>query len=102
MYFRMHASVENAIAELLFAIEEGNECLALLIGDVRLGKTMALRVVLDKLEHSKYRTAFVTNPDLTFPQLMREIIGQLQERGLPDSLERGTAGALQPVPVRGG
>ena len=79
MYFRMHASVENAIAELLFAIEEGNECLALLIGDVGLGKTMALRVVLDKLEHGKYRTAFVTNPDLTFPQLMREIIGQLQD-----------------------
>ncbi len=40
---------------------------------------MALRVVLDKLEHGKYRTAFVTNPDLTFPQLMREIIGQLQD-----------------------
>ena len=78
MYFRMHASVENAIAELLFAIEEGNECLALLIGDVGLGKTMALRVVLDKLEHGKYKTAFVTNPDLTFPQLMREVIGQLQ------------------------
>ena len=78
MYFRMHASVENAIAELLFAIEEGNECLALLIGDVGLGKTMALRVVLDKLEQDKYRTAFITNPDLTFPQLMREIIGQLR------------------------
>ena len=78
MYFRMHASFENAIAELLFAIEEGNECLALLIGDVGLGKTMALRVVLDKLEHDNYRIAFVTNPDLTFPQLMREIIGQLQ------------------------
>lgn len=43
--------MENAIAELLFAIEEGNECLALLIGGVGLGKTMALRVVLDKLEH---------------------------------------------------
>ncbi len=78
IYFRMHASVENAIAELLFAIEEGNECLALLIGGVGLGKTMALRVVLDKLEHDKYRTAFITNPDLTFPQLMREVIGQLR------------------------
>ena len=78
IYFRMHASVENAIAELLFAIEEGNECLALLIGGVGLGKMMALRVVLDKLEHDKYRTAFITNPDLTFPQLMREVIGQLR------------------------
>ena len=78
MYFGMHLSVENAVAELIFAIEEGNECLAVLIGDVGLGKTLALRVVLDSLEQDKYRIAFITNPDLTFPQLMREIIGQLQ------------------------
>ncbi len=28
MYFDMHSSVNNAVAETLFAIEEGNECLA--------------------------------------------------------------------------
>ena len=77
MYFPMHATVENAVAELLFAIEEGDECLAVVVGEVGLGKTMSLRVTLDSLEQDKYRIAFVTNPDLTFPQIMREIIGQL-------------------------
>jgi type II secretory pathway predicted ATPase ExeA len=77
MYFDMHASVETAVSETLFAIEEGNECLAVIVGDVGLGKTMALRVILDSLEPEKYRIAFVTNPDMTFIQLMKEIIGQL-------------------------
>jgi type II secretory pathway predicted ATPase ExeA len=65
------------VSEILFAIEEGNECLAVIVGDVGLGKTMALRVILDSLEPEKYRIAFVTNPDMTFIQLMKEIIGQL-------------------------
>ncbi|MCI0474209.1 MAG: AAA family ATPase, partial [Ignavibacteria bacterium] len=77
MYFPMHATVENAVAELVFAIEEGDECLAVVVGEVGLGKTMSLRVTLDSINQDKYRIAFVTNPDLTFPQLLREIIGQL-------------------------
>jgi type II secretory pathway predicted ATPase ExeA len=77
MYFDLHRSVENAVAETIFAIEEGNECLAVIVGDVGLGKTMTLRVILDALEQEKYRIAFVTNPDMTFIQLMKEIIGQL-------------------------
>lgn len=77
MYFDMHTSVETAVSETLFAIEEGNECLAVIVGDVGLGKTMALRVILDSLDQQKYRIAFVTNPDMTFIQLMKEIIGQL-------------------------
>jgi type II secretory pathway predicted ATPase ExeA len=77
MYFDMHTSVETAVSETLFAIEEGNECLAVIVGDVGLGKTMALRVILDSLDQKKYRIAFVTNPDMTFIQLMKEIIGQL-------------------------
>ncbi|HXH10567.1 MAG TPA: AAA family ATPase [Alphaproteobacteria bacterium] len=77
MYFDLHRSVENAVAETLFAVEEGNECLAVIVGDVGLGKTMTLRVIVDSLEQEKYRIAFVTNPDMTFIQLMKEIIGQL-------------------------
>ena len=78
MYFRAHESVETAVAEVLFAIEEGDECLAVIVGEVGLGKTTSLRVVLDSLDHGKYRIAFVTNPDLTFTMLLREIIGQLK------------------------
>ena len=78
MYFDMHSSVNNAVSEVLFAIEEGNECLAVVVGDVGLGKTMALRVILDSLEEDQYRIAFLTNPDMTFIQMMKEIIGQLK------------------------
>jgi general secretion pathway protein A len=92
MYVESHASVENTIAETLFAIEEGNECLTVIVGDVGLGKTLSLRMILDSLDHEKYKIAFVTNPDMSFVQLLKEIIGQLtgkqcERRGKVDLLE---------------
>ncbi len=77
MYVESHASVEETITETLFALEEGNECLAVIIGDVGLGKTLCLRLLLDNLAQDKYKVAFVTNPDMSFVQLVREIVGQL-------------------------
>ncbi|MDY6855584.1 MAG: AAA family ATPase [Thermodesulfobacteriota bacterium] len=77
MYVEFQASVENAIAETLFAIEEGDECLAVIVGDVGMGKTLSLRIILDSLEQEKYKIALITNPDISFIQLLREIIGQL-------------------------
>ncbi len=77
MYVESHASVENTIAETLFAIEEGNECIAVIVGDVGLGKTLSLRLILDNLTQDRYKVAFITNPDMSFVQLMREIVGQL-------------------------
>ncbi len=77
MYVDCHASMENAIAETLFAIEEGNECISVIIGDVGLGKTLSLRMIIDSLDHDRYKIALITNPSITFVQLMKEIIGQL-------------------------
>jgi type II secretory pathway predicted ATPase ExeA len=77
MYVKSHTSVENAIAETLFAIEEGNECVAAIVGDVGLGKTLSLRLILDNLSQDRYKVAFITNPDMSFTQLMREVVGQL-------------------------
>ncbi|HAR95780.1 MAG TPA: hypothetical protein DCR97_07440, partial [Deltaproteobacteria bacterium] len=77
MYVESHASVENAIAETLFAIEEGNDCLAVIVGEIGLGKTLSLRLILDSLQPERYKIAFITNPDMSFVQLLREIIGQL-------------------------
>jgi type II secretory pathway predicted ATPase ExeA len=77
MYVDAHESVENTVAESLFAIEEGNECIAVIVGDVGLGKTLSLRLILDALPEDKYRVAFITNPDMSFIQLLREIVGQL-------------------------
>ncbi|MFH2011898.1 MAG: AAA family ATPase [Pseudomonadota bacterium] len=77
MYVDCHASMENAIAETLFAIEEGNECISVIVGDVGLGKTLSLRLIIDSLDHEKYKIALITNPDMSFIELLREIIGQL-------------------------
>jgi len=78
MYFSEHSTVEGTVSELLFAVEEANECLAVVVGDVGLGKTMSLRVVLNELDQGKYKIAYITNPDVTFNQLLRDIVGQLQ------------------------
>lgn len=77
MYAECHTSMESAIAETLFAIEEGEDCVAVIVGDVGLGKTMSLRIIIDSLQQEKYKIALITNPSTTFVQIMREIIGQL-------------------------
>lgn len=92
MYSDSHSSMENAIAETLFAIEEGNECIAVIVGDVGLGKTLSLRIIIDSLNIDRYKIALVANPDMSFNELLREIIGQLsgtkcEERRKVDLLE---------------
>jgi len=80
LYWSENNSLEDAISEILFAIEEGNDCLAVLTGKIGSGKTLGLRVILNELDTEKYRIAFITNPDLSSVQLMREIIGQLKNK----------------------
>ena len=77
MYVDSHVSMENAIAETLFAIEEGGDSIAVIVGDVGLGKTLSLRMIIDSLDQEKYKIALITNPSITFFQLAKEIIGQL-------------------------
>lgn len=77
MYTDCHSSMENALAETLFAIEEGEDCFAVIVGDVGLGKTLSIRMVIDSLNQEEYKIALITNPSLTFVQLLREMIGQL-------------------------
>ncbi|HAR95181.1 MAG TPA: hypothetical protein DCR97_04350, partial [Deltaproteobacteria bacterium] len=52
-------------------------CLAVIVGEIGLGKTLSLRLILDSLQPDRYKIAFITNPDMSFVQLLREIIGQL-------------------------
>lgn len=77
MYVDCHMSMENAIAETLFAIEEGGESIAVIVGDVGLGKTLSLRMIIDSLDQEKYKIVLITNPSITFVQMTKEIIGQL-------------------------
>src|SRR5512133_946626 len=77
MYVDCHASMENAIAETLFAIEEGDDCIAVVVGDVGLGKTLSIRMIIDLLNPDNYKIALITNPGISFVQILQEIIGQL-------------------------
>jgi MSHA biogenesis protein MshM len=77
MYVDCHDSMENVISETIFAIKEANECFAVIIGDVGLGKTLSLRIIIDSLDPHKYKIALITNPSISFVQLLREIIGQI-------------------------
>lgn len=92
MYAACHSSMENAIAETQFAIEGGGDCLAVIVGDVGLGKTLSIRIIIDSLNSEKYKISLITNPSTTFVQLLREIIGQItgkpcEERKKDDLLE---------------
>jgi type II secretory pathway predicted ATPase ExeA len=92
MYVDSHVSMENVISETIFAIKEGNECFAVIVGDVGLGKTLSLRIIIDSLEMDKYKIALITNPSLSFVQLLKEIIGQItgkqcEEKRKADLLE---------------
>lgn len=80
LYWDQNNSLEDAICEVLFAIEEGNDCLAVIVGDIGTGKTLGLRVILNELDPEKYRIAFITNPDLSLVQFLREINGQLMNK----------------------
>ncbi len=77
MYADCHTSMENVISETIFAIKEANEAFAVIIGAVGLGKTLSLRIIIDSLEPEKYKVVLITNPSLSFTQLLREIIGQI-------------------------
>jgi len=82
MYCNINKSIEDAITDVLFSIEEGNDCLAVIIGEVGFGKTLTLRLILDNIDPEKYHIAFITNPDMTFTQLLREILGQLLDKNI--------------------
>jgi len=77
MYFDGNPTLDDAVAEILFGIEESEECLIVLVGEIGLGKTLSLRLILDELDTEKYSIVFINNPAMTFSQLLREIVGQL-------------------------
>jgi general secretion pathway protein A len=85
MYFDRHRSMKNAVTETLCAIEDGDECLAVIIGDEGLGKTMTLRVIFDSLAKEKHRLAYVNNSNRSFMQLLKEIVSQLSGESCTES-----------------
>jgi MSHA biogenesis protein MshM len=77
MYADCHASMENVISETIFAIKEAHEDFAVIIGAAGLGKTLALRMIIGLLEPDQYQVVIITNPGISFTQLLKEIISQI-------------------------
>ena len=72
MYAECHASMENAIAETLFAIEEGNECVAVIVGDVGLGKTLSIRIISPDLILLSLPNRFSKKTSIQAPRFIKQ------------------------------
>ena len=79
MYTNSHTSMEHVIAETIYAIKEANEAFAVIIGAAGSGKTLSLRMIMDAIEADKFKVVNVTNPEVPFTQLLKEIIRQLSD-----------------------
>ncbi len=77
MYTDCHSSMEKVIPETIFAIKEADESFAVIIGAAGSGKTLSLRMIIDSLEPDKYKVVIITNPGISFTQLLTDIIGQI-------------------------
>ncbi|MEE9911130.1 MAG: AAA family ATPase [Deltaproteobacteria bacterium] len=85
--------MEKVISETIFAIKEAEEAFAVIIGAVGSGKTLALRMMIDSLKPDKYKVVIISNPGISFTQLLKDIIGQIT--GQP--CEEGRKNALLEV-----
>jgi type II secretory pathway predicted ATPase ExeA len=72
----------EALARLVYSIEEQMGA-AMLTGDYGSGKTIIAQALLDELAKDKYRVALITNPKLTYVELLMAIITSLGVKNLP-------------------
>jgi general secretion pathway protein A len=77
MYADCHESMEKVIAETIFGIKEADEDFAVIIGAVGAGKTLALKVIMGALAPEKYNSVLITNPGMSFAQMLKEIISKI-------------------------
>jgi general secretion pathway protein A len=73
---------EESLSRLLYAVREGKGA-AMLIGLFGCGKTLLGRTVLKELDQDIYRVAFITNPYLSYEELLMHIVYNLGARDLP-------------------
>ena len=81
-FFYESAEHEEALAKMLYTIEEGLGA-GMLTGVFGCGKTVIGQALLGKLPGDKYKTAFITNPQLEYVELLRAIVRNLKSVELP-------------------
>jgi type II secretory pathway predicted ATPase ExeA len=84
-YLFLNESYEEALEQLLFAVEEME--LALLTGEVGSGKTLLSRSVIDRLG-DRYEAAMILNPRLSPRQFLRTVASELGIQEIPFQLNQ--------------
>lgn len=73
---------EEALSRLLYVVREGKGA-GMLTGIFGCGKTLLARTLLKELDKDMYRTALITNPYLSYEELMMHIVYNLGGKDLP-------------------
>jgi general secretion pathway protein A len=73
---------EESLARLVYSVEEQMGA-AMLTGEYGSGKTVMAQALLDKLSVDKYKIALITNPQLTYIELLMAIATSLGAKNLP-------------------
>lgn len=73
---------EEALSRFLYVVREGKGA-AMLTGVFGCGKTLLGRTLLKELGKDTYRTAFISNPHLSYTELLMHIVYNLGSRDLP-------------------
>lgn len=75
-FLYLSASHKEALAALLYGIEKRKGFITI-TGEVGSGKTTVLRAFLAKINAERVKAVYLFNPELTFPELIRAIFGEL-------------------------
>ena len=81
-FFYYSSQHEESLYRLLYAVKEQKGA-AMLSGVFGCGKTLIGRTILRELGKDIYRTAFITNPQLDYIELLMAIANSLGARDLP-------------------
>ena len=73
---------EEALSRLIYAVQESVGA-ALLTGVFGCGKTLLGRSLMKELNQEKYKVAFITNPQMSYIELLMLITQELGVTGLP-------------------
>ena len=81
-FFYESSEHEEVLAKMLYTIEEGLGA-GMLTGVFGCGKTLIGEALFERLPGDRYKTAFITNPQLEYVEFLRAIVRNLKAVELP-------------------
>lgn len=84
-FFYRSPQHEEALARLTYAVNEELGA-AMLSGTFGCGKTVVGEILKGKLNHGRYAIAYIDNPRMSYPDLLRSIVRHLKSIELPQKI----------------